>query len=123
MFRFAVLLSSIVFLLLDYMYLQLIYPYFSTQIADVQKTPMKINYLGMAFCYVFLLCGLHYFIILPKKSAHDAFLLGILIYGVYESTNYALFSNWSIMTVFIDTLWGGILFGLTTAIIQSTNIS
>ena len=44
--------------------------------------------------------------------------MGILIYGVYETTNYALFKNWSIFTVILDTLWGGTLFALVTFIID-----
>ncbi len=42
----------------------------------------------------------------------------MVIYGVYETTNYALLKNWSILTVFIDTLWGGLLFAFTTYIIN-----
>ena len=33
------------------------------------------------------------------------------------SENLALFKNWSVFTVIIDTLWGTVLFGLTTAIV------
>lgn len=84
------------------------------QIQLVQGSPPKINYLGMAICYIFLIVGINYFIIKPRKSVYDAFLLGIVIYGVYETTNYALLKNWSILTVIIDTLWGGLLFAFTT---------
>jgi uncharacterized membrane protein len=62
--------------------------------------------------------GINYFIIKPRRSVSDAFLLGIIIYGVYETTNLALFKNWSILTVIIDTLWGGILFATTTYIVN-----
>jgi len=79
---------------------------------------MKLNYLGAALCYIFLIVGINYFIIKPRKSVSDAFLLGIVIYGVYETTNYALFTNWSIWTVIIDTLWGGLLFASTTYIVN-----
>lgn len=79
---------------------------------------MQVNYLGAALCYVFLIVGINYFIIKPNRSVTDAFLLGLVIYGVYETTNYALFKNWSIITVIIDTLWGGILFALTTYIVS-----
>ena len=41
-----------------------------------------------------------------------------LAVGVYETTNYALFSNWSIVSVIIDTLWGGLLFASTTFIVN-----
>jgi uncharacterized membrane protein len=48
----------------------------------------------------------------------DAFLLGLVIYGVSETTNWALFDKWSLITVIIDTLWGATLFGLTTFIVH-----
>ncbi len=112
------LLSAIVMISLDFVYLTVMKGYFSNQVKAVQGTPLKINYLGAAICYVFLITGLNYFIIKPRKSVTDAFLLGIVIYGVYETTNYALFSNWSIISVIIDTLWGGLLFASTTYVVE-----
>jgi hypothetical protein len=114
MFKFIFLFTAIVFVALDFMYLNLIKEYFSKQIAKVQGVKLEVNFLGAAICYIFLIAGLNYFIIEPKKSVYDAFLLGIVIYGVYETTNYSLFKNWSIITVIMDTLWGGILFASTT---------
>jgi uncharacterized membrane protein len=114
MFKFIFLFTAIVFVALDFMYLNLIKGYFSKQIAKVQGEKLEVNFLGAAICYIFLIAGLNYFIIEPKKSVYDAFLLGIVIYGVYETTNYSLFKNWSIITVIMDTLWGGILFASTT---------
>jgi uncharacterized membrane protein len=48
----------------------------------------------------------------------DAFIFGVVIYGVYETTNYALFNKWRMTAVILDTLWGGSLFALTTMILQ-----
>lgn len=118
MFDFILLISAILLLSIDFVYLHLIKGYFNYQIKQVQGKPMEINYLGAALCYLFLIVGINYFIIKPKKSVSDAFLLGLIIYGVFETTNYALFNNWSIFTVIIDTLWGGILFALTTYLIN-----
>lgn len=112
------LLSAIVFISLDFVYLNLTKNYFMNQIKNVQGSALKVNYFGMVLCYIFLIVGINYFIIKPHKSVSDAFLLGLVIYGVYETTNYALFSNWSIFTVFIDTLWGGVLFASTTYIVE-----
>lgn len=112
------LLSAIVMISLDFVYLTVMKGYFSNQVKAVQGTPLKINYLGAAICYIFLITGLNYFIIKPRKSVTDAFLLGIVIYGVYETTNYALFSNWSIISVIIDTLWGGLLFASTAYVVE-----
>lgn len=118
MFNFLMLLSAIIFISLDFIYLQSIKNYFQKQVQSVQGSAMQVNYLGAALCYVFLIAGINYFIIKPNRSVTDAFLLGLVIYGVYETTNYALFKNWLIITVIIDTLWGGILFALTTYIVN-----
>ena len=75
----------------------------------------KLKYIIL--CYVFIIFGLNYFIIQPHKNVQDAFLLGLVIYAIYELTTKALFKNWSYLTVILDTLWGGILFGLTTGIV------
>ena len=118
MFDFLMLLSAIVFITIDFMYLQSVKGYFQKQVQSVQGSAMQINYLGAAICYVFLIIGINYFIIKPNRSIKDAFLLGLVIYGVYETTNYALFKNWYITTVIIDTLWGGALFAITTYIVN-----
>ena len=118
MFDFIMLLSAIIFISIDFVYLNVMKSYFNNQIQSVQGSAPKFNYLGAALCYIFLIAGINYFIIKPRKSVSDAFLLGIVIYGVYETTNYALLKNWSILTVFIDTLWGGLLFASTTYIVK-----
>ena len=112
------LISAILLITIDSIYLNLIKGFFQKQIQSVQGSAVKINYVSAAICYIFLIVGLNYFIIKPNKSVKDAFLLGLVIYGVFETTNYALFKNWSILTVIIDTLWGGTLFALTTYIVN-----
>jgi len=118
MFDFLMLASAIIFITIDFVYLNVIKDYFINQIVRVQGSQPKINYFGAALCYIFLIVGINYFIIKPKKSINDAFLLGIVIYGVYETTNYALLKDWSIITVIMDTLWGGLLFASTTYIVN-----
>lgn len=122
MFDFLMLISAIVFISIDFIYLNVMKGYFDKQIQSVQGSQTKMNYLGAALCYIFLIIGINYFIIKPKKSITDAFLLGIVIYGVYETTNYAIFKNWSILSVIIDTLWGGVLFASTTYIVNMLRI-
>jgi uncharacterized membrane protein len=118
MFDFLMLISAIVFITIDFIYLNVMKGYFNKQIQDIQGSKIEFKFLGAALCYIFLITGLNYFIIKPRKSINEAFLLGLVIYGVYETTNYALFKNWSIITVIIDTLWGGLLFASTTYIIN-----
>jgi uncharacterized membrane protein len=111
-------LSAVILVSIDFVYLSWIKPYFDTQIYRVQGSPLCINLWGAILCYFFLVFGLYYFILREKKSILDAFLLGLVLYGVYETTSYSLLKNWSFQTVIMDTLWGGILFALTTFFIN-----
>jgi uncharacterized membrane protein len=111
------LVSGVIFVILDGLYLNLIQKYFNKQIKSIQGTDIKINYTAAAITYIFLIFGLNYFIIQKHKSIKEAALLGLVIYAVYEFTNLSLFTNWSVLTVLIDTTWGAVLFALTTAIV------
>ena len=113
-----IFVSSIVFIVIDSVYLNFVKDYFNNQVKLIQGSSIKINSYAIIICYIILIFGINYFIIIPNRSILDAFLLGLIIYGVYETTNMALFSKWSWTTVLIDTLWGGILFALTTTIIK-----
>jgi uncharacterized membrane protein len=108
------LLSAIIFVILDGIYLNFIKGYFYNQISKVQGSQATLRLIPTAITYVFLIFILEYFIITKKENYKTAFLLGFCIYAVYEFTNYSIFKNWTLMTVFMDTVWGGILFGLTT---------
>lgn len=117
------LLAAIIFVILDGVYLNLIKNYFERQVQAIQGSGIKMNIIATAITYVFLIFGLNYFIISKNKSVKDAALLGLVIYAVYEFTNLALFKNWSVLTVILDTTWGAVLFGLTTALVYKiTNL-
>ena len=113
-----ILLSGVVMLLLDAVYLTTFSGYFNSVVKRVQGEKIQFNIVGALLCYILLIYGINYFIIDPKKPLKDAFLLGIVIYGVYETTNYAILKNWALGSVALDTLWGGILFTLTTYLVR-----
>ena len=87
-------------------------------IKQVQKTSMEINIFSSIITYIFLVFGLYYFIIKDERSVLDAVILGMVIYGVFAGTNFSLLKNWSLKVALIDTVWGGVLFGLTTLSLQ-----
>ena len=113
---------GLIMLFLDSIYLSIFKNYFKNQIESVQKSPFNMKFSGAILCYICLIYGLNYFIIEQNKSYIDAFKLGIVIYGVYEFTNYSILNDWSYKSVILDTVWGGLLFGLTTYIIQYLKI-
>jgi len=112
-----VLVTFVVFVALDSIYLTSMKTYFDNQVKAVQGSVIQMNLLAAVLCYISLVFGVYYFIIREKKSLLQAFLLGLVIYTVYEFTTWALFKNWKISTVIMDSLWGAILFTLTTAIV------
>ena len=112
---------AVLVILFDSVYLHLIKDMFNKQIIDVQGSSVKMNIYGAILCYIVIIFGLYYFIIKDHRSIFDAFLLGFVIYAIYELTNLALLKKWSVIIVIIDSLWGGILFAITTFIIYKIN--
>ena len=81
---------------------------------QIQKSDITFKPLGAVICYVFLIFLLDHFIISKNKSIFEAFMLGLCVYGVYGSTNYAVINDYPLKLMVTDTLWGGVLFALTT---------
>jgi len=113
----SLLISAVLFVCIDAIYLNLMKGYFDKQVKDVQGSVIQLNLVGAFLTYIFLIYGLNYFIISKNRSVGDAFLLGIVIYAVYEFTNLSLLKNWHVLTTILDTTWGGILFALTTFLV------
>lgn len=107
--------------LLDFIYINLILKYFQNMILKIQKTPIKARLIPAILCYLVLIFSVYYFIILQNAPLINAFLLGLTIYSVYELTNYATIKDWNLKFVIADSIWGGILFLLTTFIYRKIN--
>lgn len=107
------LLSSTILIILDAIFITINAGMFSRMLIKIQKEPVKIRYGSALLCYLILATGFWFFVIFRNRPVWEAFLLGIFVYGVYETTNYSAIRHWSPTTVAIDTLWGGILFGAT----------
>lgn len=114
-----ILLSAAVLLALDFIYLSFNKGAFETQIVQIQRVVMQVKLVPAMICYLLLILGLNYFILSRHRPVYEAVLLGIIIYGVFDSTNYALFKKWDWKLAVMDGLWGGVLLGLTTFIVYN----
>ena len=57
-----------------------------------------------------------------KKAILYGAFLGFGMYGLYNATNYATFSNkWNINMAIVDTIWGTFLTSLTTYFLYKIN--
>ena len=112
------LITFIIFIVLDISFLNLTGKIFSDQVVDVQRVIMTMNYSAAIIVYAVLLFALYWFI-LSRRSENiilDAVILGGVINGCFELTNMVLFKKWRIETVLLDTVWGAFLWGFVTAI-------
>ena len=111
------IIISLIFVLIDSIYLKLMSSHFQSLVKKIQGgVEMEFRYIPAIFCYLFLVFGLQYLIINKQASNLDAAILGWIIYGVFETTNAAIFKDWDIKSILIDTTWGGILYFLTKVI-------
>ena len=105
-----IIILSIIFILVDSFYLSSMKTTFEKLVKSIQGDNLKLEILPTILCYIFLVASIYYFIIHKNGSIIDAGLLGLSIYGVFETTNLAIFKKWNCLTAIIDTLWGAILF-------------
>ena len=105
---FVFILLSI--LILDMLWINLFFKYrFFPMIETIQKSPVIINPSYVVAAYIILTALV--FILIPKcSSPAEAFLIGFLVYAVYDSTNLATITDWNLVNAIIDSLWGGVLF-------------
>ncbi|MHA2083103.1 MAG: DUF2177 family protein [Candidatus Thorarchaeota archaeon] len=107
---------GIIILLLDAVYLSTFGGRFAEMIKDIQGSNIKLRYGSAIACYILIIYMLNHFIIKPKRGIKDAFILGACAYGIYDTVNYATFKKYKLHLAIMDTIWGGILFALTTLI-------
>ena len=118
-----IILSIIIVLIIDSFYVLAAKNLISQTIFKIQKKPLSVNIFYILLSYLLIIFALNYFILdnknLSLKEKYlNSFILGFIIYGVYEVTNAGLFNDWSNKLIIIDSLWGGILFLLVTYFIE-----
>ena len=116
-----IMVTACIFVALDMLYFTVAGGVFQRLIFKVQKAPLVFNFVGAFLAYFVLFTCLDYFILEQGQGPLQAFKLGLAIYAVYELTNYALLKDWSASVVVMDTVWGGIVFALTTFLVQKLN--
>lgn len=109
-------LVSLIVLIIDILWLSaFLGKYFGIMVLKIQGEEMKLNYYIAGLAYIFIILSFYYFIVMKDNGnmEMDAFLLGLFIYGIFEFTSGAIFKKWEILPLFVDTIWGGILYLVT----------
>ena len=114
--------TGLTMLALDGIFLSFFGPKFIEMVESIQNAKVNVKYIPMIITYIVLVFQLYYFIIKQNKSLLDAFLLGFTSYAIFDLTNYTLMKNYKLHILLIDSIWGGILYALTTYIVNILNI-
>lgn len=116
------LLAMLGFMVLDALWLGLLMTSFYTErlasIARMTGGAMAPNWPAAFVVYALLGTGIAVFAIPRAGQAGSAAafgaLLGLVVYGVYDFTNYSTLRDWPLALALVDTAWGALATALVT---------
>jgi uncharacterized membrane protein len=122
----ATVLTLVIVFICDFVWLSANKDKYSAMVQQVQPgEPFSINIPAAAVTYV-LVALAFVMIVIPKLETMNAQrqslaeaslaggLVGLVIYGIYNATNMAIFKNYDTTVAFIDTIWGVVLFAIAS---------
>lgn len=117
----TVIVSAVVMLGLDAIYLTSFGDYFQVLVKKIQGHKLTLNVGAAVVTYLAMIVLLNVFILQQPKIPENkkymlAFVLGVCVYLVFDGTNLAIFKKWSWEALMLDSIWGSILFLLTTLV-------
>lgn len=126
-FFFVYLIALIFFGVLDYLWLGLsgnARNYYLPMHRDIQGSEVEFRMVSATIAYLLLALGVAYFLVDAEKDyctiILNGIVLGLVVYGVYNGTNHALFKNFRTDMAIKDTVWGMTVFPLTAVLTKYT---
>lgn len=117
----TITVMSFLILTIDGIVLSMLSKLWKKTIERVQHKPFIFNMYYAIGSYILIIFGQYHFVFKHIRRTHwiydsifNGFLFGFVLYGVFDFTNLAIFSDYSLNTAMIDMLWGGILLSFTT---------
>ena len=90
-----------------------------TMIAAIQGSPLQIRWIPAAFVYILMVVATWFFAVQPAKTIGEAgingALLGFCMYGLYDLTNYATLTRYTLSFALTDMAWGTLLLATAAA--------
>ena len=117
----VIVLSIVLFLVLDALFIGAFMKDWQSLLLRVQGEKMEVRMGSAIGAYVLMVVAWVYFVYRPylvHKSIGQAVktgaMLGFVIYGIFELTNFAIIKKWNMKFVLLDTFWGAILYALVS---------
>ena len=94
---------------------------FNKLVKNIQGSEIKMRFVPAVFAYLLMGLAIYYFVLphltkdnFNQVSWQKGALLGLVVYGIFDMTNMAIFKNYSWFMALTDMAWGTFLFGLTS---------
>lgn len=115
-------LVSVILLTLDYVYLSNFGAKpFLNMVEKIQNEKTILKLPAAVVSYVLLILAVHQIVLEKPDNYRRAFMIGLIIYGVFDATNMALFNKYDITVAIEDSIWGGVLFATTLYLYNYAN--
>ncbi len=105
-----------ILLLLDMIWLTSTSATSRAMFAALQGSPLQIRWIPAALTYVLMTAAIWFFAVAPSADATTAAgrgaLLGLAMYGIYDLTNYATLTRYTLQFALTDVAWGTFLFAV-----------
>ena len=89
---------------------------YASMVQKVQSKAMRVSGVPALLAYVLMILGLVWFVLpaaqkdssksVVMKALKYGAMFGLITYGIFNATNAALFSDYSLRVALVDTLWG-----------------
>jgi uncharacterized membrane protein len=131
----------VVILVIDCIWLYINKNNYNNLVKKIQGFDIQLNLIGTFLSYLCVIAGLFIFSIPMIKyeyakqekqeekqkllillSIKYGGLMGLIIYGVINATNIAIFKNYNINIAMMDTIWGFVLYSFSAYLFMSLEI-
>ena len=122
-------IGAVAFMVLDFVWLGLLMKnFYRNQLAPIARLAdggIAPNWPAAFVVYVLLGAGIALFVI-PRAStvsSASAFgaLFGLVVYGVYDFTNYATLRQWPFVLTLADVAWGAVASAAAAMVVWTVN--
>lgn len=120
--------TFIISIVIDYLWVGLLmHKFYDNELGSIGRRlngALNVHIPSVLIVYVLLAVGITFFVmplIANTSLLHTALigaLFGLVLYGIYDFTNYGVLANYGLKLLVVDILWGTFLCSLVTVIVS-----
>ncbi len=115
----AIIAVAVIMLAMDFVWLSMRDAYHRQVFAALQGQPLQVRIPAAIAVYALMIAGVWFFAVRPAESWTEAAgrgaFLGLIMYGLYDLTNYATLVRYPLHYTLSDMAWGTFLCGTVAA--------